>query len=93
MSELYDALEKECGQLRQQLDTERTARTNAERDLAALKAEAKAANERAQDLQRREGELRGDLKQRDSALNQTLEQLRVSPGREGSPKTPRGGSG
>lgn len=66
MIELYDEVEAERAEMQKSLDAERGERAKFATQLAACQAEAKAAKERADDLQRREGELRSELQRRET---------------------------
>jgi colicin import membrane protein len=63
MIDLHDEVETERDEVQKVLDAERVAHATAAKELAACRAEAKAAKDRADDLQAREKELRADLKQ------------------------------
>lgn len=77
MIRLHDDLETARDALQQALDTERAEHRATAGQLAACQVEAKAAAARADDLQRREGELRAEFKERAEDLQRRADELRA----------------
>ena len=73
---LHDEVESDRDALQTALDTERTAHSATAAQLAACQADARAAVARAEELQRREGELRTDFKEGAAEWQQHAEALR-----------------
>lgn len=85
--ESMPALETQLTELRAQLETERSARTVAEKNAAVAQAEKLAAERQAEDFRsrwtmadQREGQLRTELAERQTAHERTVERLAGSVG-------------
>lgn len=76
MIALHDEVESERDALQQSLDAERAAHSATAGQLAACQAEGRAAVARAEEVQRREGELRADFRERAAELQRHADELR-----------------